>query len=74
MKSRSTEPTYHLYIWDERPSTLVRGVQTCKRGRRIESFYLYKDLVTCAQQRAMAAGYPKSRWSQLFDWNLGASR
>lgn len=61
---------YHLYLWDETdPRCYECGRLQKKRGRRVKSFAYYKHLVGYAQMCAVAAGYPKSRWSQLFDWN-----
>lgn len=56
---------YHLYLWGRRDSAGFRP-----RGRHVQSYTRYKDLVADAQRRAVAAGYPKSRWMDLFDWNL----
>jgi hypothetical protein len=72
----STRKSYHLYIW-KRTGRLVWdahagrlcALQPRHRGKRIASFRLYKELVADAQQRTIAAGYPKSRWMDLFDWN-----
>jgi hypothetical protein len=46
----------------------VRGVWPT-RGREVNQYYRYKDLVEDASTRARAAGYPASRWPDLFDWN-----
>ena len=56
---------YRLYIWRRRGTTL-----TLTRGKCIGYFARYKYLVAEAQHRAVAAGYPKSRWSDLFDWSV----
>lgn len=58
---------YRLYLWGPHGPA-----QTLPRGKCIGTFERYKDLVADAQKRTVAAGYPKSRWWQLFDWNLGA--
>lgn len=58
---------YHLYRW-----MTVRGAGlVTRRGKRIASFRLYRELVADAQRRAVAAGYAKSNWMELFDWSHG---
>lgn len=63
--AKAVRKTYTLYLWGRRDSAGFRP-----RGRRVQTYHRYKDLVADAQRRAVAAGYPKSRWSDLFDWNL----
>lgn len=58
-----TEKPYQLFLWTPQYGTLLKG-----RGRMIAEFSRYKDLVADAERRAKAAGYPKSRWPELFDW------
>lgn len=57
---------YRLYIWAR--SKDAYGLRV--RGRCINEFDRYKDLVAEAQRRAKWAGYPKSRWMDLYDWNV----
>lgn len=40
------------------------------RGGILGTYARYKDLVADAQRRAAAAGVPKTRWMDIFDWNL----
>lgn len=65
-----TVKSYNLYLWRWTPRAM--GGTNRHRGKLVFQFRLYKDLVTEAQRRAVAAGYPKSRWMDLFDWNQGA--
>jgi hypothetical protein len=73
-KTRAHNPpcTYRLYIWNESWATIPGGVgyHSRHRGRCIGEYTHYKDLMADAQKRAVAAGYPKSRWGFLFDWNV----
>lgn len=63
--------TYRLYIWHYCHSAgCICGRGHYVRGRCIGEYRLYKELVADAQRRAVAAGYPKSRWMDLFDWNV----
>jgi hypothetical protein len=57
---------YHLYIWTRR---LQFGEWSRVRGRAIGHYTMYKYLLADAHRRAVAAGYPKSRWMDLFDWS-----
>lgn len=57
---------YNLYLWNWH-APLGRS-----RGKFLGNYPLYKDLVADAQARTVAAGYPKSRWMDLFDWNYGS--
>lgn len=62
---------YHLYIWrfvpaPDGPLFTRRGYE---RGRCIGHFLHYKNLLAEAHRRTVSAGYPKSRWMDLFDWN-----
>lgn len=61
---------YRLYIWTERKA-MGCGVFIAQRGKCIAEFKRYKQLVAEAQRRAVAAGYPKSRWMDLYDWSHG---
>jgi hypothetical protein len=65
LREKALRQRYHLYIWGRADSTGRR-----LRGRLVSSYTRYKDLVADAERRAVAAGYPKSRWMDLFDWNL----
>ena len=58
---------YRLYLWNFSHS--MAGPRVV-RGRCVATFFFYKDLVKEAKRRAVAAGYPKSRWMDLFDWNV----
>jgi len=58
---------YRLYIWK---TSRTFGSKLTVRGRCIAEFNRYKDLLADGQRRAVAAGYPKSRWMDLFDWNV----
>lgn len=60
---------YRLYVWKFRH--IGRGHLARARGKCIGTFPRYRLLVREAQRRAVLAGYPKSRWMDLFDWNLG---
>jgi hypothetical protein len=61
---------YNLYLWKNRsPIYLQPGLH---RGRCVFTADTYKALVAEAQRRTVAAGYPKSRWMDFFDWNEGA--
>jgi hypothetical protein len=40
------------------------------RGGIVQTYARYKDLVADAQKRAIAAGYPKTRWMDCFDWGV----
>lgn len=64
---------YNLYIW-RFPHTggCICGRPVRVRGKCIGSFTHYHKLVNEAQRRAVAAGYPASRWDDLYDWNKGA--
>jgi hypothetical protein len=62
---------YRLYLWTNEyhffnGSNRPRRV----RGRCLQQFARYKDLLAEAKRRAVAAGYPKSRWMDLYDWNV----
>jgi len=57
---------YRLYLWNHHDLSDA----ATRRGKCIGEFSHYKDLVAEAKRRAVAAGYPKSRWSILFDWNV----
>jgi len=50
---------YRLYIWF--------GNQ---RGRCVFETHRWAVLKSEAERRAESIGYPKSRWLELFDWNL----
>jgi hypothetical protein len=50
--------TYHLYHF-----------QSGRRGSLIMTFARYKDLVAEARRLAKAAGYPVSRWMDIYDWS-----
>lgn len=73
-KTRQHNPprTYRLYLWKESWTSLPGGMgfPGRLRGKCVGEFTHYKDLVAEAQRRAVAAGYPKSRWDFLFDWNV----
>jgi hypothetical protein len=58
-----TQPQYRLYLWK-------RTATGQERGKLVGSFSRYKDLVAEAQRKAVAAGCPKSRWMDRFDWSL----
>ena len=60
---------YHLYIWNHR---MKFGTWERTRGKCIGNYTSYKALVFDAEFRTQQAGYPKSRWAYLFDWNQGA--
>lgn len=62
--------TYHLYIWRRHPE--AHGYLIRRRGRCIGHFARWADLLAEAQRRTASAGYPKSRWMDLYDWNEGA--
>jgi len=65
--------SYHLYLWDWRWDEDQIGYQRFRRrGKFVASFSQFKALVAEAQRRTVAAGYPKSRWMDLFDWNKGS--
>lgn len=40
-----------------------------RRGARIYETTTYKDLVDKAHSLCAVIGLPKSRWSDIFDWN-----
>ena len=64
------ESEYYLHIRPPRrvdPEWLRR--QWAGRDKLIGTFSRYKDLVAEAKRRTEAAGYPKSRWMDLFDWH-----
>ena len=63
MKAHNPPRTYRLYIY----RFLFNRRE---RGKCIAEFTHYKLLVADAERRAVAAGYPKSAWSDLFDWNV----
>jgi hypothetical protein len=58
--------TYRLYLFQFHHGCVPSRI----RGRCIATFAFYKDLVKEAKRRTVAAGYPKSRWMDLFDWNV----
>lgn len=67
---------YHLYIWRfvPAPPGLLFERRGYERGRAIGHYLSYKALLMDAHFRAKLAGYPKSRWMDLFDWNYTGGR
>jgi len=59
--------TYRLYIWKH---AKIASRAEWVRGKCVGEFPRYFLLVREAERRAVAAGYPKSRWPDLFDWNV----
>jgi len=59
--------TYRLYLWK---TSRTFGSKLTVRGKCIGEFPRYFLLVREAERRAVAAEYPKSRWPDLFDWNV----
>lgn len=65
---------YHLYIWKfhTAPSGVFFERQGRARGRCINSFARYSDLLTEVKTRCAMAGYPFASWMYLYDWSKGA--
>lgn len=63
---------YNLYLYTN--AFYPDGIRRTGRGRCIFTTNTWTKLKAEAERRAIAAGYPKSRWPDLFDWNEGASR
>jgi len=73
MKAHNPPRVYRLYLWRfnvPADSPQVGARIPKERGKCIGEFSHYKLLVAEAQRRAVAAGYPKSAWLDLFDWNV----
>jgi hypothetical protein len=67
MAERHGKP-YSLYLWKV---VDILGMETIRRerGKRIGRFARYADLVSYAKGLTISAGYPRSRWQDLYDWN-----
>jgi len=59
---------YRLFIWKLR--VVPNRGSLWVRGRCIGEFGMYRELVAEAERRTQAAGYPKSHWPNLYDWNV----